>query len=313
MKWIKKGIIVNPCEKELSWIKHYAALPVTYLVDDNTLRIYFSTRDEKGRSVPTFIDVNPLNPSEILYVHDKPILELGEIGTFDDNGIMPSWIVKDGERVLLYYIGWNPQVTVSYRLSIGLAVSWDSGKTFTKMSKGPICDRGIDEPFFNTAPCVMKDDDGIWKMWYVSCTGWKIINNWPEPFYNIKYAVSADGTNWKKTGITAIDYDDFTHAIGKPCVYKENGIYIMLYSYRGSDGYRTSPDTSYRLGMATSSDGVTWKREDDKVGIAFSETGWDSIMMEYCTTYKIAGKRFLIYNGNGFGKEGFGYATIDDI
>ena len=108
----------------------------------------------------------------------------------------------------LYYIGWTPQKTVSYRLSIGLAISEDGGVSFKKVSHGPILDRSIDEPFFNTAPCVIKEDD-LWKMWYVSCTGWKIIKDWPEPFYNVKYAVSNDGIHWKKTQITCIDYDDF--------------------------------------------------------------------------------------------------------
>jgi len=309
MKWEKKGSIINPEEKPLGWIKHYAAIPATYLVDDKTLRIYFSTRDEKGRSIPTYIEVNPLDPKEILYVHDRPILELGELGTFDDNGIMPSWIVEDGNRVLMYYIAWNPQVTVSYRLAIGLAISNDGGKTFTRFSKGPLSDRSADEPFFNTAPCVMKEGDA-WKLWFVSCTGWKTIKDWPEPFYNIKYAVSTDGTNWKKTGVTCIDYDDFTHAIGRPCVFKEDDVYYMLYSYRGSVDYRTSAETSYRLGMATSTDGVSWVRRDDEIGIKFSEDGWDSMMMEYCATYKVNGRRFLLYNGNGFGRTGFGYAEL---
>ena len=309
MKWEKRGNIINPEEKPLGWIKNYAAIPVAFLVNENLLRIYFSTRDEKNRSQATFMDVNPLNPTEILYVHDRPILELGELGTFDDNGIMPSWIVEDGERVLLYYLAWNPQVTVSYRLSIGLAISYDRGISFNKFSKGPISDRSIEEPFFNTAPCVLKEGDE-WKMWFISCTGWKVINDWPEPLYNIKYATSADGISWKKNGVTCVDYDEFTHALGRPCVYKDGDQYCMIYSYRGSVGYRTDPATSYRLGLATSVDGVNWIRKDSEVGIKFSEKGWDSMMMEYSTTYEIRGRRFLLYNGNGFGKAGFGYAEL---
>jgi hypothetical protein len=177
------------------------------------------------------------------------------------------------------------------------------------MFNGPILDRDKHEPFFNTAPHVLVED-GIWKMWYVSCTGWKVINNWPEPFYNIKYAVSDDGITWERMNNTCIDYDHFTHAIGKPFVFKENSSYKMFYSYRNSAGYRTDPMQSYRLGFAESLDGVNWIRKDSEMGIEFSETGWDSNMQEYCTSYILNNIRYLIYNGNGFGKSGFGYAFL---
>jgi len=309
MKWKKKGLIFRP-DNNFDWMVSHASIPVVDKVEDNKLRIYFSTRDEQGRSRPTYIEVDAENPKRILYLHNEPILPLGELGTFDDNGIMPSWIVNHKNKKYLYYIGWNPQVTVSYRVSIGLAISENGGNKYEKYSKGPICDRLLDEPFFNTAPCVIKENDK-WRMWYVSCTGWEIINDWPEPFYNIKYAESKDGINWVKTKHTCIDYDDFTQAIGRPCVFKENGIYKMFYSFRSAKDYRVDPDQSYRLGYAESKDGISWERKDESVGIHMSESGWDSVMIEYCYLYYNT-RKYLFYNGNGFGKTGFGYAICDN-
>lgn len=310
MKWEKKGLIFNPEENNLNWIKSYAALPVCDLVSDNVLRIYFSTRDLKGRSIPTYIDVNPENPKQILNVSPKPILNLGDQGTFDDNGIMPSSIVNFEEKKYLYYIGWNPQVTVSYRLSIGLAISED-GVNFKKYSLGPILDRDKHEPFFNTAPNVIIDK-GIWKMWYVSCTGWKNIKDWPEPFYLIRYAESKDGINWERKNVECIGYDDFTHAIGKPCVFKKDDMYHMVYSYRNSVDYRIDSEKSYRLGYATSNNGIDWERKDNEIELKHPSEDWESIMQEYSTTYIHKGKRYLIYNGNSFGKTGFGYAILKE-
>jgi len=310
MKWIKKGLIFKT-ENNFDWMVSHASIPVADRVNDNVLRIYFSARDEQGRSRPAYIEVEADNPQKIVYMHDKPILPLGKLGTFDDNGIMPSWIVNHNGRKYLYYIGWNPQVTVSYRLSIGLAISEDRGETYRKYSEGPICDRAIDEPYFNTAPCVLVDGD-VWRMWYVSCTGWEIINEWPEPFYHVKYAESSDGIHWRKAGRVCIDYDDFTDAIGRPCVFINNGIYKMLYSYRSAKDYRTDPKQSYRLGYAESMDGINWVRKDDEVGIDRSESGWDSEMMEYCSVYEHEGRKYMLYNGNGFGRSGFGYATLDE-
>lgn len=305
--WVKKGRIFDPQNNSSNWINNYASVPVVDLVDDRTLRIYFATRDEYNRSLTTFIEVVPDNPHEITYIHDKPILPLGKPGTFDDNGIMPSCVVNYKNRKLLYYIGWNPQVTVSYKLAIGLAESFDGGRNFDKVFVEPICDRGLGEPIFNTTPFVIKEDE-LWRMWYASCTNWQIFDRHPEPSYNIKYATSYDGVNWNKTGITCIDYDDFTKAIAQPCVYKENGIYKMIYSYRSNTDYRTDAQKSYRLGYAESKDGIVWQRKDDEVGIDFSDNGWDSIMQEYATTYVFKERRYLIYNGNGFGQTGFGYA-----
>jgi hypothetical protein len=308
MKWIKKGLVFKP-DNNYDWMVSHASIPVVDRVNDDVLRVYFGTRDKQGRSFPTYLEVLADDPLRIRYVHDQPILSLGQLGTFDDNGIMPSWIVNHGSKKYLYYIGWNPQVTVAYRLSIGLAISEDGGKSFSKYSEGPICDRDVDEPYFNTAPCVVVDGTS-WKMWYVACTGWEMVNKRPEPRYRIKYALSDDGIHWQRTNQVCIDYDSFTDAIGRPCVFVTNGMYRMLYSYRSIQNYRTDPGQSYRLGYAESLDGIHWLRRDDEVGIDRSATGWDSEMLEYSHVFVSKRGIYLFYNGNGFGQSGFGYAVL---
>ena len=311
MKWIKKGVLFK-VDHHHDWMVSHAAIPVVDNITDDILRIYFGTRDKQNRSHLAYVEVQSGDLHKILRISEKPVLSLGKVGTFDDNGIMPAWIVSRSDRVkYLYYIGWNPKVTVSYHLSIGLAISKDGREVFEKYSEGPICDRAVDEPYFNTAPCVLLED-AIWKMWYVSCTRWEIIEKWPEPFYHVKYAESFDGIHWDKRGHVCIDYDDFTDAIGRPCVLKENGIYKMFYSHRSATGYRTDPQKSYRLGYAESADGIAWVRKDSEVGIGKSESGWDSEMMCYCYVYEHDGRKYMVYNGNGFGKSGFGYAILEE-
>jgi hypothetical protein len=310
MRWVKKGLIFVPAGGNPN-LKSHAAIPFAEITNLGTIRIYFSSRNEKGQSLPFHLDLNPDNLKEIISLEEDPLFHLGDLGTFDDNGIMPSCIVNFSNRKYLYYIGWNPQVTVSYRLSIGLAISEDFGQTFAKFSKGPICDRSINEPFFNTAPYILIEGN-FWKMWYISCTEWKIINNYPEPQYHVKYAESDDGINWDKKGLVCIDYDDFTEAIGRPCVIKENDTYKMWYSYRKITNYRSSRDNSYRIGYAESIDGIQWERKDHLVGIEKSKEGWDSEMIEYCHVLEIYGKKHMFYNGNGFGITGFGYAVLEE-
>jgi predicted GH43/DUF377 family glycosyl hydrolase len=309
MRWAKRGLIfVPPGNSE--WMATHAALPVADDAGGGALRIYFGARDRQNRYRTGSLDVAADDPAQVVCVRESPVLDLGPLGAFDDNGVAPSWIVTHDNRKYLYYLGWNPRTTVPYHLAIGLAISEDGGDSFRRCSVGPICERGIDEPYFNTTPSVLLED-GAWRMWYTSCTGWQTIHGHAEPFYHVKHAESPDGCRWQKTGHVCIDYDDFTAAIARPCVYRHSGMFRMLYSYRSALDYRTDPAQSYRIGYAESSDGLHWTRKDDLAGISRSAEGWDSQMIEYCYVYRHGEKTYLFYNGNGFGQSGLGYAVLE--
>ncbi len=305
--WEKRGRIFIP-DGRTPWMRTHAALPLADRLDDGTLRIYFAGRDAANRSRIGWLDTDPDDPARVIEVSREPLLDLGDRGTFDDNGMMPSCTVNTGGRKYLYYIGWNPQVTVSYRLAIGLAVSDDGGRTYRRYSKGPLLDRDRDEPFFNTAPCVLHEQDH-WQMWYVSCTGWDEVQGHPEPIYHIKHAESEDGLSWRRTGNVCVDYDGFTRAIGRPWVIHTGNRYAMWFSYRGLTDYRTDPRTSYRIGYAESCDGLHWERQPDPAGLERSAEGWDSVMLAYTNVVRLPGRLYCFYNGNGFGMSGLGYAV----
>ena len=292
---------------------HHACVPVADKINGEVLRIYFGPRDIEGRTTTTFIDVEADNPSRIRYVHDRPVLGLGKLGTFDDSGAMPSCIVNHGGRKFLYYIGWNRGVTVPYRNSIGLAVSDDGGESFERVGEGPVLDRTATEPYFCASPFALYDEEAAkWKLWYASSTGWTVVNGHPEPLYQVKYAESADGVSWLRRNTVCLEYAFEGEANARPCVLKENGRYRMWYCYRGSVDYRTDKAQSYRIGYAESADGILWERRDSEVGIERSDEGWDSVMMEYPWVYEHRGRKFMLYNGNGFGETGFGYAVLEE-
>jgi hypothetical protein len=241
------------------------------------------------------------------------VLGLGKLGTFDDSGAMPSCIVNHGGRKFLYYIGWNRGATVPYRNSIGLAVSDDGGESFERVVEGPVLDRTATEPYFCASPFALYDEEAAkWKLWYASSTGWTVVNGHPEPLYQVKYAESADGVSWLRRNTVCLEYAFEGEANARPCVLKENGRYRMWYCYRGSVDYRTDKAQSYRIGYAESADGILWERRDSEVGIERSDEGWDSVMMEYPWVYEHRGRKFMLYNGNGFGETGFGYAVLEE-
>jgi predicted GH43/DUF377 family glycosyl hydrolase len=308
MRWTKHGVIFK-VENQSEWMSHHACVPVADRVSDDVLRIYFGPRDTNGRTRTTFIEVEADNPAKVLRVHDRPVLDLGKLGAFDDSGVMPCSIVNHNGKKYLYYIGWNRGVTVPYRNSIGLAISDDGGLTFHRAFEGPVVDRTPMEPYFCASPFAMIDD-GKWKLWYASSTGWTIVDGHPEPLYKIKYAESTDGANWIRQNTTCIEYKFEGEANARPCIIKENGLYRMWYCFRGSANYRTDPAQSYRIGYAESMNGVVWTRKDEDVGIERSANGWDSIMMEYPWVYEHKGRKYMLYNGNGFGETGIGYAIL---
>jgi hypothetical protein len=306
VRWEKRGRIFVP-DGNLPWMRTHAGLPVADLLDEQTLRIYFAGRDDQGRSRIGCLDVDADDPRTVLRLHPEPLLPLGERGTFDDNGMTPSCIVSDGDCKYLYYIGWNPQVTVSYRLAIGLATSHDGGRSYRRCSAGPLLDRDREEPFFNTAPCVVREGRR-WRMWYVSCTGWEDVQGHPEPRYHVKYAESDDGIAWRRTGLVAIASGPMAEAIGRPWVMRLADRYAMWFSYRGLVDYRTDRAAGYRVGYAESPDGIRWERGPDPEGLERSAAGWDSLMLGYTQLLRIRGRLYCFYNGNGFGRSGFGYA-----
>jgi hypothetical protein len=309
MKWRKMGLIFQS-QNNYDWMVSHASIPTPTRISDAVVRIYFSTRSKSVRSAITFIDVEAANPSKVVYVHDRPVLSAGELGTFDDGGVGPYCVVDEGQRKYLYYGGWNAGVTVPYRNAIGLAVSEDNGLTFQRVCPGAVVDRNQTEPHFTTAADVMRME-GSWRMWYGSATGWVIVGGKPEPRYQIKYAESRDGITWDRPNITCIEYQAELEANARPCVIRDGDRYQMWYCYRGCLDYRTNRSESYRLGYAESTDGVKWTRKDDQVGIDRSESGWDSVMMCYPYVYQYGGNRYLLYNGNGFGESGFGYALLE--
>ena len=71
-------------------------------------------RDKNRRSHTTFIDVEIHNPKNILYEHDKPVLSPGNLGCFDEGGLIPFSIVRYDDKKYLYYIGWNLSIPVVF-------------------------------------------------------------------------------------------------------------------------------------------------------------------------------------------------------
>lgn len=279
------------------WAKSHAALPCVEPAGDEEWVVYLSPRDARGRSRIGRCRLR-LDPPRLSPLEPEPVLDLGALGGFDDSGVTSAGLVCDGDRRLLYYTGWSRGVTVPFYTSVGLAVS-ERGARFERTSPAPLFDRSAADPFLTVAPFVLLDD-GRWRMWYVSATEWRVHEGQPRHFYNIRYADSADGLSWRRPGTVCIDYQGpDEYAISRGCVIREANGYRMWFAARGD---------RYVISSATSPDGEAWTR-DDRAGMQPSETGWDSDMVAYPWVFDAGGRRYMLYNGNGYGRTGIGLAV----
>ncbi len=306
MGWKKLGMIFDLKDHNVEWIKSHAMLPTPLLMEDR-IRVYFSSRSKDGPSCVNLVDLQRDDPSKVLNLHDRPILEKGKLGTFDDCGTLGTCVVQNGEQVYLYYNGYNVRNTVPWSNAIGLAVSSDGGVTFERMFEGAIIDRNAREPYFAVSPSILQENN-IWHMWYTSGTDWLIVNDVPEPLYVVKYGHSTDGIEWQRDNITCIPQSTPEEATARPTVIKEDGKYKMWFTYRGSQDFRDGSD-SYRIGYAEADDPVHWVRDDARSGLAHSDEEWDAKMQAYPAVLQVGNKKYLFYNGNGFGAAGFGCAV----
>jgi hypothetical protein len=300
--WERLGRIVAPPELG-GWARSHASVPFVRAVEGD-LHLFYSTRDERGRShtVRAGLDLDASGGATA--GPPEAVLGPGALGAFDDSGAMGAWLVRHGGREHLYYIGWSLGVTVPFYLYIGLAVSEDGGRSFTRASRAPVVGRSDTDPLLATAPCVLVED-GLWRMWYTSAVRWEAAGVYgrPKHYYRIAYAESADGVDWRPTGRVCIDFaNDDEYAIGRPCVVRDGDGYHMWFSCRGS---------RYRIGYARSADGLDWQREDRAAGLLPAGGDWESESVEYGFVLDHERVRWLLYNGNNYGATGIGLARWD--
>ena len=313
-RWKKLGKVFDPKDlTAISWMHEFAQSP-SALIEDAYVRVYFCSRpapsaDGQYLSYISFIDLDRGNLLRILRVCERPVLDLGKFGTFDEFGTYPVSVIRDGDEIRAYYAGWTRCESVPFNAAIGVAISRDGGETFRRLGDGPVLSYSPYEPFLLGSPRIRRFG-GRWQLWYVAGKEWLRTDGKPEPVYKIRMAMSEDGINWAKHGQDLIADKLGAHECQAcPDVTWRNGRYHMFFSYRDIHNYK-SREGGYRIGYASSPDMLHWQRNDDLADIGLSETGWDSEMINYPHIFELDGETYILYQGNGMGRAGFGLAVL---
>jgi len=311
MKWIKKGFIFKP-DGEFEWSKDFAQIPRPLILKDR-IRVFYATRYYDSNSLPvsqtSFIDIDNQNLKKILYVNNQVSLELGSKNSFAEHGIHPTMLIKNHSKTLFFFQGWKRLVDFPYETSVGIAESFDDGITFRKVTTKPILQKSVEDRFFVNGVFIYPHE-GKFLMYYSGGIKWIQTDEKKESVYVIKMALSDDLFHWTKINKQIILGKTENECQNTPCVIKINNQYHMWFSYRPAVNFRNESN-GYRIGYAVSNDLYNWSRNDENAGIDVSEKGnWDSEMICYPYVFQLDNRIIMLYCGNYFGRDGFGYAEL---
>jgi hypothetical protein len=297
--WLRLGPVFCPAG-DVPWMMSHASYPTPLVLADNLVRVYFSPRDAENRSSIAALDLAlDGRRFEIVGAPRGPLLGPGAIGTFDDSGVTVSSVLADERTVRVWYLGWNLAVTVPFRNAIGLAEGPRDGR-LARVSAAPVLDRSRADPISLGYPWVLRDNTEL-RMWY-SSHEWSA--NMLETRHEIKTASSADGVTWNRSGrVVLAPAGGEELAVARPCVLRDADCFRMWFSRRY---------TAYRLGYAESQDGFTWTRRDEALRYVGRPGSWETDSMAYAAVFDCGCRRYMLYNGNGYGRSGFGLALLED-
>jgi predicted GH43/DUF377 family glycosyl hydrolase len=293
---------------EFPWAISHAYCPTPVLLDGGRrVRVLCAFLDAARVGRCGWVDVDSRRPDHVLAVSERPVLDVGQPGTFDEHGVTPLSVVllADG-RLRLYYAGWQRGVDVRYSLFTGVAESRNDGDSFTRVSEAPVLDRSDGELHVRTGGLVLPDGEG-WQMWYAGGTGWLGSGVEARPRYSLRHLRSPDGLDWPRAGRVCLEPREDELGFGRPGILRRDETLCMWYGRRALSG-------AYELGYAISKDGLNWERRDDQANLERGSPGtWDSEMVGLSGLLETPYGTYLFYNGNDYGATGFGVATAEEL
>jgi hypothetical protein len=303
MKWKKWGVLYRPSENNRhAKLLTHVANPLPMRIKDDVYRVFYSGRDAQNRSSVGAVDIDIVK-KEVICEHFQPFFEHGAAGSYYADGVsIGNCYEVNGIRYMLF-MGWQAPENEHWRGEIGrlivrsdLSLEADGVEPFLSMNK-------ID-PISLSYPWVMTNEQGEHHMWYGSTMTWDAGNG--EMVHVINYASSVNGDIWEREGLSVPYQLNIVQAFSRPTVVGnlKQG-YEMWFSYRSGTGEK------YRIGYAVSDDGKKWRLDLESTGIDISQSGWDSEMICYPYVFDHKGMRYMLYNGNGYGKTGFGLAVLE--
>jgi predicted GH43/DUF377 family glycosyl hydrolase len=305
MKWQKIGLIISAQKLNLDWCQKGLLTPTPVLLNKNTIRVFAGFRDQLGVSRIGYVDVSSKDPSKILAVSQRPVLDIGKPGRFDDAGVILGHVIKIKNKFHMYYVGFQIPTKAKFLAFTGLSISKDL-KNFERVGEVPILDRTEHGIFINALHSLVKYKNKF--IGFVACgSGWEKINDLFYPKYEIYRVTSVDGVKFNQDYKLVVPNNkkNKEYRIGRPSVFLHARKYYMYFTKGTNSG------KDYFPGLATSSSDLkVWKRDDSKLNLELGPDSFDNQHLCYPRYIETPYGIYLFYNGNNMGLEGIAAARL---
>lgn len=301
MAWRKLGLVFPGPTGSHPALRTHAALPTPYSLGGDLVRVFYSGRDASNRSGIGTAVVQLSEQPKVVDAPIDPVLLPGAVGGFDDAGVGVGSIVSSEEGDRLYYMGWNVGGSAPWRNAVGVAFGNAREGRFERRFLGPVLDRSPLDPYSLSYPWVLRLAPQDWRMWYGTHLQWGAEQ--ADMSHAVRWATSTDGLTWRPEADICIPPQGDEIATVRPSVIrKADSGFEMVFAARALDG-------PYRIGRAFSADGRRWQRT--RAGISPS-MDWEGGALTYPAMFEQAGRRWLLFNGQGYGATGFGLAVWEE-
>jgi len=289
----------NPMITGTAWFDE-AARPVV-IYEDDIFKMWFSSNSRIGYAEST--DGFNWMPNS------NPVMQDASPGAWDE-GKYPGSVLRVNDTLKMWYSGSSDNF--SFEISIGYA--WSLDNVVWNILPNPVLEKDVPGTWDETGVFqpVVYYDGTTYHMWYGGFEG----TSWWDPMME-GYATSTNGINWTKhpdnpvlaLGEAGSFYEFW--AIGTSILYY-NDAYHMWFA--GWDGTSTSPFKYWRIGYATSPDGLVWTvHNNDQPVVDVGELGtWDDIWARYCSVIIHNDSLKMWYDGRG-NVTSIGFALGDPI
>jgi predicted GH43/DUF377 family glycosyl hydrolase len=227
----------------------------------------------------------------------NPMVSKGAAEGWDQSAVFSPAVLREGGAFKMWYTGVNGRT-----YGIGHASSAD-GETWAKHAQNPLLRPGEPGDWDSAAvgyPAVLTSGS-IYAMWYSGYDGRR---------WQIGFAISNDGVSWTKypgNPVLEVGTGDAwdRNGVAGCSVLLAGGQYTLWYS--GRDG------NTWRVGRATSFDGLTWTKHPAPVIDVGPEGEWDGRhVLAGCVLQGASGVFQQWYVGHDGSNKRIGFATSAD-
>jgi predicted GH43/DUF377 family glycosyl hydrolase len=286
--WTKyEGNPVFPSGPSGSWYRGLFTPCVLFNADSSRFEMWFAASTNAGGARPWQIGFTK-SIDGIVWTVPEIVLS-PRAGNWDNYSLQSPFVIRENGQYKMWYTSEGPNYTT---FKIGYATSPD-GVNWNRLDN-PIFEAGTQSwEAGGVGTCCVMPITGGYKMWYVGATTAGVNGK-----QCLGYATSIDGISWQRDTLNNPvlepgdpgEWDDYWLML--PRVLFIDDLYYMWYGAAGSYF------GDFRVGLATSIDGINWTKFWDNPVLKPSVSGWDNGGAESGSVVMIGDSLFMFYDGS---------------